>query len=176
MDPLQQQDPNMMPPDPAMGAAMPTPSASSDMTPEEMTANLEKLMSAINDKMNTFNGQKAVSESQMTQSQNDAIAALFDILTKNGIDPADPNAISAFLEQLKQENPDGYQIFEDSINSLLGQKGALDKMGPPDNFAEPAAPLAPMGQLGQEPKSPPGLDLNLPMNQLPPIPGVPGRG
>lgn len=184
MDPLQQ-DPNLIPQDANTPVQTPeSPSApmaatsdpSVNMTPEEMRADLDKLMSAINDKMNTFNGQKMSGDSQLTQAQNSAIAALFDILSKNGVDLADPNSVTTFLNQLQQDNPEGYKIFEDSINNLLGQKEVLDKIGPPDNFAEPAPPLDPMGQLGAQPVSPPGIDLNNPMNQVAPIPGSPGRG
>ena len=133
------------------------------MTPEEMTADLEKLMAAVNDKMNTFHGQKVASDSQLTVAQNNAIAGLFAVLKKNGVDPSDPNAISAFLQQLQQDNPEGYAIFEDAVNSILSQKEVLDKIGPPDNFAEP---LNPVEQQGVEPVSPQGIDLNNPVNQV----------
>ena len=129
-----------------------------DMTPEEMAADLKKLMDAVDEKMNTFNGRKMVSDSQLTKAQNDAIAALFQVLTQNGIDPANPDAISTFLQKLQQENPTGYQIFEAAINNLLSQKNVLSQTQPPDGFAEP---MNPMDQaMNTQPQSPP--DANLP--------------
>ena len=154
------------------GMVNPSQQDSPEMTPEEMAADLDKLMAAINDKMNSFNGQKKTADEQLTKSQNEAIVSLFDILSKYGIDPSDPNAITEFLAQLQQTNPEGYTIFENAINNLLSEKNVLDKIGPPDNFAEP---LNPIEQQSVLPQSPEGPNQDLPMNQLTPVPGLPGN-
>lgn len=151
-----EQDPTQNPQDP--NAQAPTGPSSADLTPQQMADNLKQLMMAINDKMNTFNGQKKAASSQLTQIQNDAIQALFQILAKNGVDASDPNAITAFLQQLQQSNPQGYVFFENAISSLLGQKNVLDQEQPPDGFAEPQPPLDQM--MGSEPASPGDITAN----------------
>lgn len=130
------------------------PMDAQNLTPQEMADNLKKLMLAVTDKMNLFNGQKKVSDSQLTAVQNNAIGQLFNILKENGVDPSNQDSVNIFLQQLMKDNPQGYIFLEKAINSLLSQKNILDKIGPPDNFAEP---LNPMDQIGQEPQSPDGI-------------------
>lgn len=130
------------------------PMDAQNLTPQEMADNLKKLMLAVTDKMNLFNGQKKVSDSQLTAVQNNAIGQLFNILKENGVDPSNQDSVNTFLQQLMKDNPQGYVFLEKAINSLLSQKNILDKIGPPDNFAEP---LNPMDQIGQEPQSPDGI-------------------
>lgn len=143
---------------------------SSDMTPEEMAADLEKLMKMVGQKFNTFHGQKKAADSQMAKSQDTAIAALFQVLQKNGIDPSNQLEVNNFLTQLQQQNPEGYQMFELAINNLLGQKDVLGQQQAPAGMAEP---LNPMDQLGTEPMSPAGIDPNAPVNDVSKIPTGP---
>lgn len=139
--------------------------SSDDMTPEEMLADLTKLKNMVDDRMRLFNGQKRTADSQLVKIQNDAIESLFNVLKQNGVNLADRDSVNAFLQKLLQTNPEGYKIFENAIDSLLGQKQDLNKMQPPSGFAEP---LNPIDQLGKEPQSPGG-----PMNDVSQIPEGP---
>lgn len=160
MDPLQntqpQQNPNALPPQ-EVGA----PSSSSKMTPDEMRKDLKILMNSIDDKMNLFNGQKKAASNQLDKAQNDAIGQLFEVLKQNGVDPSNQDSVNAFLAQLKQSNPQGYQIFESAIESLLSQKNVLKQEQPPNGFAEP---MNPMDQMMQ---SQPGSPADITANQMP---------
>src|ERR1035437_91939 len=133
MEPLQNptQDPNAMPQDPNT-----TPSGP-NLTPQQMTKDLKKLMDSIDEKMNLFNGQKKAASNQLQASQDDAIQELFEVLKRNGIDPSNKDSVNAFLQELQKRNPQGYQIFENAINSLLSQKNTLKDEQPPNGFAEP---------------------------------------
>ncbi len=168
MDPTQDPTQNLNTP-PTTSADLGIDS-SDNMTPEEMVANLTKLKNLVDAKMRTFHGQKKNADSQLVAIQNNAIQALFDVLQKSGVNPADQASVNAFLQKLQQVNPEGYQIFENAINNLLSQKNDLNKMQPPQGFAEP---LNAMGQLGQEPQSPADINLHLPMNKVNQIPEGP---
>ena len=144
---------------------------SENMTPQEMVADLTRLKNMLDDKMRLFNGQKQKADSQLAKIQNDAIQSLFQVLQDNGVNPADKNSVNAFLQKLQTSNPTGYQIFENAIDSLLGQKKTLNQMQPPNGFAEP--PNA-MNQLEQsQPQSPADINMSLPMNQVNQIPEGP---
>lgn len=162
--PNMQQDPTQLPIDDSVEMG--------DMTPEEMTNDLTELMQAIDQRMNTINGAKVKMEGDLTIAQNKAIEDLFKMLQENGVDLNDPNAVGEFLKQLEQDNPEGYKIFEDAINNLLSQKEIQNKMMPPDGFAEP---LNKIEQQAVLPPSPMGPDQNLPVNELTPVPGLPGN-
>lgn len=137
------------------------------MTPDQMADDLRQLMDAVTERHNTFHGQAKTVETEMAKSQNKAIADLFQVLEKNGVDPSDPAAVTAFLDQLKQENPEGYAMFEAAINNLLQQKGALGQQQVPDGIAEP---LNTEEQMGVQPGGAAPIDMNLPMNQVSKIP------
>lgn len=165
-----------MPQDPQSfqgGGSMETPesmagdSGASTMTPEEMSADLDQLMAAINDKYAIFNGQKGVADSQFSQMQEEAIQSLFDTLQKNGIDPSNQEEVAAFLEQLRIENPQGYQIFEQAINGILSQQQAQDMTAPPEGMT---APVPPEEQMAELPPPVPGIDMENPANQVPVAP------
>lgn len=136
-----------------------------NMTPEEMGADLKQLMDALTQKYNTFHGQKKTMDTQISNSQNTAIASLFQILQKNGVDPSNQDEVNKFLQELQQSNPEGYQMFELAINNLLSEKKTLGQQTTPNGVAEP---LNTTEQQSVEPTSPGG-----PTNDVSQIPGGP---
>lgn len=135
------------------------------LTPQEMVSNLTTLKNSITDRMRTFNGKTKETDDQLVQVQNQAIETLFKTLEENGVNLNDQNSVTAFLQNLKEVNPNGYDMFEAAVDNLMQEKGDLNKMQPPVGFSEP---LNPMQQLSVEPGSPSG-----PANNVPGIPSGP---
>lgn len=168
MDPITQQP---QPPEsmqtPTAPELAPTSTTQSGMSPEEMQKDLDMLMEAINNKKKMLDGVTSSADSQFKQMQDEAIANLFEILQKNGVDPSNQEEVAAFLNQLKEENPEGYKILEAAIDGILNG-GQVQDMTAPDPNLEPAP--SPMDAMSQLPPQVPGPDMNDPVNQVPQLP------
>lgn len=89
------------------------------MSPEEMQSNLDGLMEKVDEKVRSVNAKKFMSDNK---SEQDRIAALKEVLNhleEAGIDLNDQQAINEFMQQMEEEHPDLYELFVESMNSLL---------------------------------------------------------
>lgn len=129
MDPLQTQ-PGAgagMPPQP--GAGMPPQPGQPPMGPDgkpvkfatpEQKQKLLDLIEATRGKVGEFNAQSFAADNKMQSTNNEVLRQLFAILQSAGVDLTDPKSVSDFLNQLRTQNPQMSQIFEDALNQLLG--------------------------------------------------------
>jgi len=75
---------------------------------------------------------------------------VFDAMIKAGIKPDDPASVAKFLENLKNTNPDAYEMFETSFSGLLdGLEGDVPE-APPEGGAQMEGEMPPEEMLGQE--------------------------
>jgi hypothetical protein len=106
--------------------------------PADAKEKLKEMMSAVDQKMMGLTEKVSEGEQISEEQKMEVLSYLFEMLQDRGIDPGDQEAVSAFLEELKQINPDLFNIFESIIDSVLGEE--MDEMGdeeaiPPDqNF------------------------------------------
>lgn len=116
------------------------PSQQVQMTPEEMKADLSRLMSKVDSRYQDFNSLKIQSQNGDQAMQEETLNKVFEILAQAGIDGTNPEEMNAFLEKLKVSNPELFQLFSDAITSLMGgevapgQPLSNDSMMPPDQL------------------------------------------
>lgn len=136
MDPLNQ---SVAPAPESPGMAPTTLGASQGMSQDEMRANLQGMMEKIQGKYQDFGAQKFSSESKSKELQSQALREIFSILESMGVDPSSPEAVSAFLEDLRTKNPELAQQIEMALKSVLGEEGEseeapVEEEVPPENM------------------------------------------
>ena len=91
------------------------------MSEEEMLADLQQLMDKINNEYSNYSQEKRRSKTMTEKGKEEAVNKIFEILASAGIDGSDQEQVNAFLEELKQKNPEMHELFVDAINGILGE-------------------------------------------------------
>ena len=125
-------------------AELSTEPGASVMSQEEMKAEIDRMLTKVNDKEQSVKTKMSVDKFKFDAMKANLIRSLFDILKKAGVNPGDPTSIKDFLSQLQQRDPDLYSIFEIAFNDLMdfgaGQQGQLGQQAPPQG----GMPMQPM--------------------------------
>ena len=90
------------------------------MTPEEMKADLDEMLSMLQKKAADVKGNKTTTQAAMEESKRKVMGLFFDILQRAGVDPNNVESIGQFIEQLSQQDPDLAQLFEQVFNMIAG--------------------------------------------------------
>lgn len=109
-----------------------------------------------------------VKGSRMELKRN-MLKLVFDAMIKAGVKPDDPASLSKFLENLKNTNPDAYELFESSFAGLLdGLEGDTPQVAEEQPGGLPPGGLIPEGLMegpppegaldGLQPEGLPGED------------------
>ena len=107
------------PSSPASPAGIPsTPEISQD----QMRTNLLDMMSKIDGKYQDFNSQNFSSNNSLQDQQGQLLRDFFDLLQQMGVDPNNPEEVEAFLDKIKQQNPELSQQIEQALQTLLGEE------------------------------------------------------
>jgi transcriptional regulator with AAA-type ATPase domain len=143
MDPLNQQIPKApaypdstptvapVPASPGGAHGIPADMTSADpatlggLTQDQMKANLQELMSKIEAKMQDFNSQKFSSDNKIKEQESQTLREIFDLFQQNGVDPSNIDEVSAFLQKIKENNPELAQQLESALQSILGDDPAI---------------------------------------------------
>ena len=119
MDPLSQniQDPGLQP----------TPSVSStpvseELSQEEMTQNLKEMMEKIQSKYSEFGAQDFSTKNKQKVLEGQALREIFNLLQSMGVDPSNVEEVGAFLNKIKETNPELSKQIEESLQALLGEE------------------------------------------------------
>lgn len=134
--------------------------AAPDLSQEQMKANLQELFSKVESKYQQFNSQKFASNNKMDQMTKDALKEVFDQMLSMGIDPSNVDQVNAFLNNLKSQNPELYDLFESTLNGLLGDAQTADSSSvdiEPQQNEIPPSPVVPPTQN----------NMNMNSNELP---------
>lgn len=99
-----------------------------EMPQEEMRRSLLDMYGKVRAKKQEWDTTKNVSEVKLAEAKINAIRQFFESFEKAGIDPADPEAMRQFFDQLYEKNPDLYELIVPVIDSLLGPGD--DEMSP----------------------------------------------
>lgn len=126
MDPLQNQIPQV----PASPTSVPgiqgegggaVAPVTPELSQEEMRANLSDMMSKIDSKYQDFNSHKFSADNQLKKISGDYLSQLFDLLEINGVDPSNVEDVKAFLDKIKEQNPELGDALEKAFQTLLGE-------------------------------------------------------
>jgi len=122
MDPLQQPSIAPAPVSPPEAPGIPGQENQPELSQEQMRGNIQGLMSKLQTKNQDLEAQQLSSGNNMDKAKGEALRELFDILENMGIDPNNVEQVGAFLNKLKENNPELHQQVESSLESLLGDK------------------------------------------------------
>ena len=141
MDPINQNIPTSGG-EPEMNTGMTPgqPMGGGAMSQEQMMSNLQDLMSKVEAKYQDFNSAKLTVGNQTEEQKNETLRQLFDMLQAAGIDPNSPEEVQAFLDRVKQADPEMFQRLETALASILGEDDASMVEGPAEEAVEPVAP------------------------------------
>jgi|6_EtaG_2_1085325.scaffolds.fasta_scaffold00424_14 hypothetical protein len=117
---------------------------------DQMKGNLESLMSRVEGKYQDFNSQKFASDNTLKEQKGESLRQVFDLFQSMGIDPSNVEEVGAFLNKIKESNPQLSQQLEKVLSSILG-----------DEVMTPAEGEIPAG--GEAPQD----NMNININEAP---------
>lgn len=119
MDPFNKTSVAPAPISPEAVPGIPNETASTELSQDQMKANLQDMMSKIEEKYKDFNAQKFSSDNNLQKQKGEVLRQLFDFFQSKGIDPNNPEDVKAYLDKIRQNNPELYAQIEQSINTIL---------------------------------------------------------
>ena len=128
MDPTNEQFP-VAPASPAPVPGIPASplageSVGGGLSQEEMVKNLEELMAKIEGKYQDFNSQKFATNNKLQESKSETLRQIFDVFESLGIDVNNVEEVRAFLDKLRESNPELSQQLEQALQTVLGDEVA----------------------------------------------------
>ena len=123
----QQPQPQEMPQASPVAEVPASPEEASGLSQEEMKANLQDLMSKIDSKYEAFSRQNFSNKN--TQNNSGALAMFFDMLKQAGVDPSNVEEVNAFLENIRQNNPEIFKKVEAILKALIEGGDTLPEEG-----------------------------------------------
>lgn len=90
------------------------------LTQDEMKAHLKELMDKVQEAYSGFNGQKTESNAVLKEQENAMLREIFDLLESYGVDASNVEEVNAFMEKIKQTDPELFQQIEKALSSMLG--------------------------------------------------------
>ncbi len=129
--------------------AAPSPGGAAMASPQQKQE-LMDMIGMIEGKLGEVNAAMISGKNVSEQARMDALKNVFSIMQKNGVDLTDPQSVAAFLDKIKQQNPEFSEFLEQILDHLLGGAGPAPR-SLQDLSAEVAVPTAP-------PTPPPGME------------------
>lgn len=99
---------------------MPLQESLNKISARERKSELDALVGEIKGKMDKINGENQLTDLQADSIRQELLGKFFEILKTAGINPNDLESINKFLMNLQQQNPDLYELFEESFDNLSG--------------------------------------------------------
>lgn len=96
-----------------------SPDEASSMSQEEMRQNLQDMMAKIDSKYQDFSMQNFSNNTVNQKSKSEALIMFFDMLKQAGVDPSNVEEVNAFLESIKQNNPEIFKQIEAILKTLI---------------------------------------------------------
>jgi hypothetical protein len=103
------------------------------MPQEQMKANLQDMLSKIDNKYKEFDDSKFSSDNIAAKKKSEALSELFSILQSKGIDPNDPEELKAYLDDIQSRDPELYKQIVGGIEAILGPQEGTEAL-PSDNM------------------------------------------
>ena len=97
---------------------------------EEQRAKIEELVKSIEAKYQGLNSMKFIADNKNQSDKIELLKAVFGMLEQAGVDPNDEASVNAFMEELKNDSPDLYELFVETMDSVLGDGQNTSDQGP----------------------------------------------
>lgn len=176
-----------MPGQPMQSQGMPTGQVpGGDMASPEQREELLSMLDATKQKYSELQTGKFRSANENGAARIETLKEIFMLMQQAGADLGDPASVAAFLDRLQQTSPEMAAMFEEVLNSLLGENAPeAQQMGqnPAEfNDAAPTRGIPGMGEVAppgppqappQAPPSPtamPSLNETVPQDIRGPVP------
>ena len=96
--------------------------ASPQMASPEQKQQLFDTLDKVKQALGSFNAQRFASKNRMAGLNREILRGIFEALQRSGVDLTDRESVAAFLEKLRNFNPNLAEWFESSLDVLLGQE------------------------------------------------------
>lgn len=90
---------------------------------EEQEQILASAIEQLKQKLGNFNAVQFASGSKTERMRSDLLRQVFEKLQLAGVDLTSRESVSAFIARLRERSPELAQLFEESMNALLGELG-----------------------------------------------------
>lgn len=119
--PVEQVQPENQQVAPVQPVAQPyrVPGVQQEPSQEQMYQDLQELMTKIESQYQRFSTLNNQNKAQVQQKKDLMLQEIFDMFVDNGIDPNNAEDVSAFLDSIKQNNPELYQLVEKALQDLM---------------------------------------------------------
>jgi len=114
-----------------MQPGQPTGMPVSDEQKQELLGMIQK----IKDKLTPLSAVRFASDNKTEEFRKSMLKQVFEKLQMAGVDLSDKNSVAEFIASLKENNPELAQMFEESMDVLLGNSEV-------NSFGEPQDPNA----------------------------------
>lgn len=108
---------------------------------------LVQLLQKVKDKSANITSNSFMIKNRAVQAKRDALKDIFSKLAAEGVDLTDPGSVGQFVAKLREQNPDLYELFVDSLDQLMNEEsydGTTDEEpiepelpGVPEDLREP---------------------------------------
>ncbi len=95
-----------------------TPSFLGKNNPFNVGRSIQQLRSRIG----AVQSKKVMDKNTLNKVKIDMINRVFSLMKELGVDPSDANAVNSFLQQLEQQDPDLFALFEGAMNGMIGEE------------------------------------------------------
>ncbi|MCK9369570.1 hypothetical protein M0R04_06655 [Candidatus Dojkabacteria bacterium] len=93
-----------------------------EMATPEQKEELKRLFAGVQGANSKLVSQDLMGRNQNSIMRQELVQKLFELMQQAGVDPNDPAAIKAFLQQLEQQDPDLLEMFEVAFRGLAGNE------------------------------------------------------
>lgn len=125
------------------------------MSQDEMKGNLQGMLSQLLSKYSDYKAKHAAIGAGLAEQKGNMLSDLFDFFKSIGVDPNQPEEISAYLEMLGEQSPELRAQLEKLLQRALGDVGEEDAL-PPEGM-EPEVPVEGDAQQGGMPPAGQGM-------------------
>ena len=129
---------------------IPSAPAQEGLSQEQMKANLREMQTTLANKYQGFNKQNRINEINSKEQASELLRTLFDMLESQGVDPNSPEAVKAFLDKIKESDPERYQQIVQALNMILSGDEVAPEAVPGEALSASGAPAAPVAPLAPE--------------------------
>ncbi len=90
--------------------------------PEAMRQELQAGLEGVKNKERMINTKEILDANKLKEVRAELIKSMFEMLQKLGVDGSSLESINAFLDKLRNQDPDLAGLFEYAFNGLVGEE------------------------------------------------------
>jgi hypothetical protein len=128
---------------------------------EEQKQELLSMISEIRSKLGSFNALRFASKNKTEQTRRNLLKQVFEKLQMAGVDLTDRESVANFIATLRQSNPELADMFESSMDVLLGGAEGGSFATPQDSSAILDLGLSPQNNMNNINQNNEGLQPNI---------------